>query len=124
MNDPRLITISGWVGRSYADLDCWELIVAANRLRDVHLPPSYHVALQQGLFRTVFEPEPWDLVPVSNHKLEITNHVMLYLGDGLVIHSVQDSNVVSHPITREPWWSRIARERGGERRRGYLRVKV
>lgn len=119
-----LATVASWVGRSHADLNCWDLIRAAYRLRDVELPASYHDALLRGLFRTVFEPEPWDLIPVCNHRLEIANHVMLYLGAGTVIHSIEDSGVVTQPLLREPWWSRIARERDGERRRGYLRLRA
>lgn len=122
--DETIKTILGWVGRSYAEMDCWELIRRAYALRGVDLPQGYHAALSQGLFRTVFEPEPFDLIPISNHKLEIVNHVALYLGDGLMIHSVQDSNVVVQPLTREPWWSRIARERDGARRKGYLRIRA
>jgi cell wall-associated NlpC family hydrolase len=123
-NDPRLLTVSGWVGRSHADLDCWELVREAFRLRDVKLHASYHEALLNGMFRTVFEPEPWDLVPISNHRLEIVNHVALYLGDGQIIHSIEDAGVVLHPLTREPWFSRIARERAGDRRKGFLRLRA
>lgn len=123
-NDPRLTTIAGWVGRSHAELNCWELVRAAFRMRGEQLPASYHEALLKGMFRTVFEPEPWDLVPVCNHRLEIVNHVALYLGDGQIIHSLEDVGVVAHPLVREPWFSRIARERDGARRKGFLRLRA
>lgn len=124
IDDPRLLTIAGWAGRSHAELNCWSLIVAAYKLRDVRLPSTYHDALSAGMFRTVFEPEPWDLVPIANHRLEITNHVALYVGDGQIIHSIEEAGVISHPLTREPWWSRVARERDGARRKGYLRLRT
>lgn len=124
MQESVFKTITGWVGRSYAEMDCWELIRRAYRLREVVLPNHYHAALSQGMFRTVFDPEPWDIVPISNHKLEIVNHVALYLGDGQIIHSIEDSNVCVQPLTREPWFSRIARERDGERRKGFLRLRA
>lgn len=121
--DPRLITIAGWVGRSHAELNCWELVRAAYRLRHVQLPATYHDALLKGMFRTVFEPEPFDLLAIANHRLWITNHVALYLGDGKIIHSLEDFGVVQHEMTRSPWWDRVVRERSGEGRKGFLRLR-
>lgn len=121
--DTHLSTVAGWVGRSYADLPCWQLVREAYRLRGIELPADYYASLDS--FRTVFEPEPWDLVVMCNHRLSIANHVGLYLGEGRLIHSVEDSNVVITPLEREPWWSRVARTRPTDEhpqgRRGYLR---
>jgi cell wall-associated NlpC family hydrolase len=137
LSDPRLATVATWIGRSYADMNrlypspdgaweaglrgCWNLARAAYRLRGVELPPEYHVALDQRMFRTVFDPEPWDLVPFCIHKLPIVTHVALYLGDDTIVHAVQDAGVVAHPITRLPFWNYAARDEKG--RHGYLRLR-
>lgn len=140
ITDPHLLTVAGWVGKTYEEMEalypsnrpervgwassfgCWALVRAAYALRGVNLPEQYHAALDARLFRTVHELEPWDIVPVCNHPLAIVTHVMLYLGDSTVIHAMEEVNVVAHPITREPWWTRIARDRQG--RRGYLRLRT
>jgi len=119
MNTRHLTTIRSWVGRSYANLRCWDLIVEAFALRDIKLEGDYFAALPR--FRTVFEPEPWDVVPVANHQLGIVNHVGLFLGDGEYIHSIEGAGVVIHPLTREPFYERIARARDG--RKGFLRLR-
>lgn len=137
ITDPILLTVSGWVGKTYEEMEalypsnhrsswassygCWALARAAYSLRGVDLPEQYHAALDSRMFRTVFEPEPLDLVPICNHRLPIVTHVMIYLGDSTVIHAIEDSGVVAHPLTREPWYSRIARDEQG--RRGFLRLR-
>ncbi len=101
---------------------CWNLIRAAESLRGNAIPEEYYAALDARMYRTVFEPQPWDIIPVCNHRLPIVTHVMLYLGESVVVHALEDPGVISGPITRDPWWSRIARDRSG--RRGYLRLRV
>lgn len=119
-----------WVGRSHAEMDCEQLIVEYHRLIGVHLTGLY-AGLFKGLFRTVFDPEPGDVVPICNHRLGLVRGVELhafmthggvYCGDGRVLHSFEDSGVVNLPLTREPWFSRIARDKDG--RRGYLRLRL
>ena len=119
ITDPILSTVAGWVGRSHTEIDCEQLVVDAYKLRGVEFQGLYR-AMFKGMFRTVFEPQPWDLIPVSNHRLNVITHVGLFLGDDQVIHSFEDSGVVVLPLTREPWFSRIARDATG--RRGYLRL--
>lgn len=162
INDPHLATVAGWVGKTYAEMEalyprgrgaagwepgpkaCWSLARAAFALRGIALPGNEFDVIHGGHARTVFEPEPWDLVLVCNHRLAIPNHVMLYLGghDSIVVHAIEDGGVIAHPITREPWWSRVLRETpkeshvarcetcGAKRgllcadlRRGYLRLR-
>ena len=138
-SDPLLAKVAGWVGKSYDEMEalyprpanrswrsgmrgCWNLVRAAYALRGVELPEEYHAALDSRLFRTVFELQPFDLIPICNHRLPIVTHVALYLGESKIIHAIEDSGVVSHPITREPWHSRIARDE--KRRLGYLRLRA
>jgi cell wall-associated NlpC family hydrolase len=126
ITDPHLLTVSGWVGKNYEEMGtsmrgCWNLVRTAYALRGIGLPFDYHITLDQQMFRTVFELQPWDIVPICNHRLPIVTHVALYLGDSTIIHAIEDSGVVAHPISREPWWSRIARDEKG--RRGYLRLR-
>lgn len=123
--DEHLATVAGWAGRSHKELDCEQLVIEAFRLRGIELPGLYR-AMFKGMFFTAFELQPWDVVPVCNHRLHVMTHAGIYLGDGLVIHSFEDSGVVILPITREPWWSRIATEDtpdGSVGRRGYLRLR-
>jgi cell wall-associated NlpC family hydrolase len=140
--DPHLITAAGWVGKSYAEMEalfprkggastvqwqagargCWNLVREAYRLSGVEIPEEYHAALDARMFRTVYEPQPWDLVPICNHVLPIVTHVALYLGDSMILHALEAHGVVAQPITREPWWSRIARDEKG--RRGFLRLRL
>jgi cell wall-associated NlpC family hydrolase len=139
--DPQLAIVAGWVGKSYADMEalfprhggapslqwqagmrgCWNLYRAAESLRGNAIPEEYHAALDARLFRTVYELQPWDLIPICNHRLSIVTHVALYFGASLMVHALEVYGVVSQPITREPWWSRIARDESG--RRGYLRLR-
>jgi cell wall-associated NlpC family hydrolase len=112
-----------WVGRyTYAEMDCERLVVDANQLRGVEIPGLYR-GIFKGMFWTVDTPEPWDIVPISNHVLGVVTHAALYLGNGMVIQSFEDSGPVIIPLTREPWWSRIARYQGDPERRGYLRLR-
>jgi cell wall-associated NlpC family hydrolase len=123
--DPRLATIAGWVGRSYAEMRCWDVIRSAYRLRDVNLPSDYYASI--ALFETVFDPEPWDVIAICNHRLAIANHVGLYLGDGEFIHSLEGDGVVIGRLDRAPWRERIARTRPTEHypdgRPGFLRFR-
>jgi cell wall-associated NlpC family hydrolase len=128
ITDPILLTVSRWVGKTYEEMEalypsnhrngwassygCWALARAAEALRGNELPEQYHAALDARMFRTVFELQPWDLIPICNHRLPIVTHVMLYLGDSTVIHAIEDSGVVAHPISRE------------KGRRGYLRLRT
>ncbi len=154
--DPHLATVLSWVGKTYAEMDalyprefvprnatpgrrllwaagmrgCWNLVRAETRLRTgIELPEEYHLALDQRIYRTVFEPQPWDLVPICNHKLPIVTHVMIVLPGLNVIHAIEEAGPIAHPLTREPWWSRIGREviDDGQTqtlgRRGYLRLR-
>ena len=142
IDDPHLATVAGWVGKTYAEMEalfprrtgaptkqwqagmrgCWNLARASYALRGDELPEEYHAALDARMFRTVFEPAPWDLVPICNHRLSIVTHVALVLPHSLIIHALEEHNVVAHPVTREPWWSRVARDENG--RRGYLRRRT
>jgi len=123
LTEDHLATLRSWVGRSYAEMRCWDVVLEAFRLRCVELPYGYAEALERRLFRTVSDPEPWDVVPICNHELAIVNHVALYIGENLIIQSCEESGVVITPLDREPFWSRIARRRGsGER--GYLRLRA
>jgi len=88
-------------------------------LRGVKLPGDYFAALP--LFKTVLVAEAWDVIPIANHELGIVNHVGLCLGDDQYIHSVEGAGVVIHPISREPFFSRIAKTRGGHK--GFLRLR-
>lgn len=146
-----LATASRWVGKTYAEMDaiyprifqprrptapeqaaryaweagargCWSLVRAAFSLRGVEIPEEYHAALDARLFRTVFDPQPFDIVPICNHRLPIVTHVALVLPDSLILHALETYGVVAQPLTRDPWWSRIARDRDG--RRGYLRLRT
>lgn len=145
MNDIRhqIATIQSWVGKTYAEMAtlapdafsegrttenwergmraCWSIVRAAYALRGDSIPDQYHAALDARLFRTVKDPEPFDVVPLCLHKLPIVTHVGLYLGESLVIHALEEQGIVCHPITREPWWSHIARDKAGNR--GYLRLR-
>lgn len=140
-DDPHLATVAGWVGKTYAEMEalyprgrgaagwepgsgCWSLVRAAFALRGVDLPEAYYLAvLDSRMFRTVFDPQPWDVVPISNHRLTIVTHVALYLGgpDSLIIHALEDAGVLAHPLHREPVYSRIARDE--KRRLGFLRLR-
>jgi hypothetical protein len=142
ISDPHLAIVAGWVGRSYAEMEalfprtatgsslqweagmrgCWNLVRAAEALRGNETPEEYHAALDARMYRTVFEPEPWDLIPICNHRLQIVTHVTLVLPESLHIHALEDHGVVLQPITREPWWSRVARDENG--RRGFLRRRT
>jgi hypothetical protein len=118
--DPILARVESWVGRSYADLRCWDLIAEAFALRGTPLRGDlYQILFTAGdTFRTVFDPEPWDVVPVINHRLPIINHVGLYLGESRFIHSVEDQGVVITKLHQQPWSERIVHESG---RRAFLR---
>jgi cell wall-associated NlpC family hydrolase len=119
MTDPNLATVATWVGRSHAAIDCEQLVIDAYKLRGIELPGLYR-AMFKGMFRTVFDPAPWDLIPVANHRLNIITHVGLYLGNQQAAHSFEESGVVVLPLHREPWFSRIARDASG--RPGFLRL--
>lgn len=142
IDDPHLQIVAGWVGKTYEEMEqlfprqrtgapsqwvagargCWNLVRAAYQLRGVVIPEEYHAALDQRLFRTVFEPQPFDVVPISLHRLPIVTHVGLFLGEGFMVHAIEESGVIGHPLSREPWWSRIAKAEDG--RRGYLRLRT
>lgn len=102
---------------------CWDVVRAAYRLRGIELPTDYYSAIPR--FRTEFEPEPWDVIAICNHRLSIANHVGLYLGDGQFIHSLEGDGVVIGRLDRGPWLQRVARTRPSEShpdgRPGYLR---
>jgi len=133
----HLATIRGWVGRSFEDIKCWDLVREAYRLRGVELP-DYYTSLEQN-FRTVFEPEPWDVVPICNHRLAIGNHAGLYLGNGAFIHSQEVVGVTianlyddipgaprrqfDDGFRRERLLDRVARTRE-DRRHGFLRLRA
>jgi cell wall-associated NlpC family hydrolase len=141
-NANALATATRWVGKTYAEMEalcpraggaplvqwqagmrgCWNLVREAYALRGTPLPEEYHSALDQRLFRTVFDPAPWDIVPICNHKLPIVTHVALVLPESMILHALESHGVVAQPLTREPWWSRIARDE--KRRRGFLRLRT
>jgi cell wall-associated NlpC family hydrolase len=121
MHEEHIATIRSWVGRPYSQIRCWDLAVEAYALRGATLPGAYAEALENRMFRTVFEPEPWDIIPICNHELQIVNHVGLYFSDAETIHSFENAGVVSIPLDRQPWFDRIARARDG--RRGFLRLR-
>jgi cell wall-associated NlpC family hydrolase len=119
--DPRLSEVAGLVGRSYADKGgCWGFVREAFALRGVTLPSDYFAAIEKRMFRTVFEPEPWDVVLVCNHALAIANHVALYVAPDLIAHSLEGAGVIVEPFARSRWYERVARARDG--RKGYLRL--
>jgi hypothetical protein len=142
--DRHLATVAGWVGKTYAEMEalfpraatatgvpwmagmrgCWNLVRAAEALRGNEAPEEYHAALDARMYRTVYELQPWDLIPICNHRLTIVTHVMLCIDESLAVHALEDTGVISGPVTREPWWSRIAREQLPDwsfGRRGFLR---
>lgn len=89
------------VGTPYEKLDCWRLVRLAYAAEGVALPDDYFSAAQT-MFRTLRDTETrmaFDVVVIRNHQI-LTNHCGLYLGDGKVLHSMQDSGVVCQPIER------------------------
>lgn len=136
ITDPILAAVAGWVGRSFAELPCWELIREANKLRQVHLPNvteplelpgSYYEALFAGLLVPIYEPEPWAIVPMREFQPAVVTHVGLLLSNDHLIHSHASSNVSIEPLRRHRIWNRIVREpsapTGVEPRRVFLRLK-
>lgn len=127
MEITEALTIAkSWVGRSHREMDCEQLVVEFHRLLGVEMGGLY-AGLFKGLFRTVFDPLPGDVVPICNHRLYVMTHGAIYLGDQEVLHSFEDAGVVILPLTREPWFSRIACERlpnGSFGRRGFLRLRT
>lgn len=89
------------VGKPYAEMDCWHLVRLAYAAQGVTLPHDYFTAAET-MFRTVRDGEekrPFDVVVIRNHPI-LTNHCGLYLGDGTVLHSMQDSGVVCQTLPR------------------------
>jgi hypothetical protein len=122
MHEQHIETIRSWVGRTYFQQRCWDVIRDAYALRGEKIPAAYAEALERRMFRTVTEPEPWDIIPICNHELQIVNHVGLYFSDAETFHSFENAGVVCIPLNRQPWFDRIARTRDG--RRGYLRLRT
>jgi hypothetical protein len=117
----HLSIIRSWVGRPYSQIRCWDLVVAAFALRGIAIPSAYAEALERRMLRTVTEPEPWDIIPICNHELQIVNHAGLYFSPVETFHSFENAGAVSIPLDRQPWFDRIARTRDG--RRGFLRLR-
>lgn len=114
--ETELTTVASWVGLSHEEIRCWDLVQRAFRLRGVEIPDDYYSSLP--LFRTVFEPEPWDVLAIKNHPL-VTNHAGLYLRDRYFIHSMEGSGVTINRIDDPRWVDRIAKLTG---RTGFLRL--
>lgn len=118
-HEEQLREVRSWVGRSHAEMKCWELVQRAWSLRGVSLPNSYYSAMD--VCSTVLDPEPWDIVPICNHRLAIANHVGLYLGNGQFIHSMEETGITIADINRR-WIDRVAIDRLSGKH-GFLRVR-
>lgn len=125
ITDPILAQVAAWVGRSHAEMSCWQLVHKALVLRGTPIPGDFYTLLlaTDGYFTTITEPEPWDIVAIANHRLPLINHVGLYLGAGEFIHSIEDSGVVISRIDRAPWSKRIVTDRATGKQ-GFLRCRA
>jgi cell wall-associated NlpC family hydrolase len=91
--------LTSLVGMKYARMNCWRVVQFAYNVQGVKLP-DYWSAL--SLFRTLGpteERQPFDVAVIRNHSI-VTNHVGLYLGDGQILHSMEDTGVVCQPLSR------------------------
>lgn len=111
-SDAAAKALTRLVGTPYSRMDCWRLVSFCFASQGVDLPTDYFTAAETR-FRTLRpseDPKPFDVVVIRNHPV-ITNHCGLYLGNGQVLHSMQDTGVVCQPLMR------IARVEG------FLRLK-
>jgi hypothetical protein len=110
MDEQLFATLRTWVGRSYAELKCWDVIVAANKLRGVEIPADYATALERRMFKTVVDPEPWDVVPICDFATPIVavTHVGLVLDHDDYIQSVENAGLVLTQLFRPLRFGRFA----------------
>lgn len=110
-HDDTMELVEQWLGLPYSAMRCYDLVARAYALRGVSLPADYMGCLP--MFRTVREPEAWDLVAIKNHAI-VTNHVGLMVTPYLFIHSMEDVGVTIGDVRHERWAERIA---------GFLRLR-
>lgn len=99
------------IGKSYKELNCWDLVQSLyTELYDLDVHQYYGsdvpghreceslIRTSKGKFVKFDKPEPGDIILIKVHGIEC--HIGMFIGRGRFIHSLKDAGVVIDNISR------------------------